>query len=306
MEPGKLREAWTAIRSERPSAAQRDSAEHLGVTEAELVAAHCGETAVRLAPAWASLLFRMEQLGLLIGVTRTRDSVIEREGVYRRLEPRKEGLFVRDSGIDLCARLHAWRYGFAVTELTRRGVRQSLQFFDGAGASVHKAFLTHTSDRAAYDAVVDQFAHTDQRAAISVEPPARPRDVRPSPRDRGCHRLTTAGLLFALELAAARGVPLVLSVGNAGAVQRHSGVIQRVKTTSDWISVVDDALRLHVRSRALDSVWLIERTGPEGLVWRIVAFDHHGQLLIALRGTRTHGVRQFHRWWEIAQQLPRG
>ncbi len=55
--------AWQVLRNEQPRLRARDAAQHLGVSEAELLACRVGEDAVRLRPDWQELLPSLLALG---------------------------------------------------------------------------------------------------------------------------------------------------------------------------------------------------------------------------------------------------
>lgn len=171
-------------------ARHRDIAVELGISEAELVAAHAGLQlldgavleAVRLRQAWPELIASAETLGEVMALTRNASCVHEKTGVYRHASHTSQIGVVLGGEIDLRLFYRQWAHGYAVREVSEQGVQRSLQFFDGAGHAVHKIFLKAQSDMAAYDALVARFAASDQRPGVCVQtaslPPAELPDAK--------------------------------------------------------------------------------------------------------------------------------
>ncbi|HAD87375.1 MAG TPA: hemin-degrading factor [Rhodospirillaceae bacterium] len=173
-----LREAYAALKAEKPEMRVRDAARDLSVSEGELVAAAVGDSVVRLAGEAEAVLGALEPLGEVMALTRNENCVHERKGVYMggqfsRHGAMAMGLFVNPD-IDLRLFMNHWAHCFAVTEETRIGPRKSLQFFDKAGGAIHKIYLTDKSETAAYDALVAERRDADQTpgmAVVAYDPP---------------------------------------------------------------------------------------------------------------------------------------
>ena len=170
-----LKLRWRDFQTEHPQVRIRDAAQRLGVSEAQLVATGCGESATRLSAegreqGWGAVIARLPALGRVMALTRNEHCVHERKGLYREV-----GIFgtmgsVVGPDIDLRFFLNRWHSGFAVREESAHGPRASLQFFDRDGAAVHKVYLQPESDRAAFESVVADFRGADQSAEQAVEP----------------------------------------------------------------------------------------------------------------------------------------
>jgi len=179
---GSLHQRWTELREHQAGLRARDAASRLGVSEAELIASGCGETAVRLdMQDPGRLIESMAPLGEVLALTRNEHVVIEKTGPLEHVEVYRGhgvGSVVGDA-IDLRLYLQHWVRGFAVADSGRKGLRRSLQFFDARGVAVHKVFLTDQSDQEAFDRLVSEFADEDQTpgVAVSAHPPAA--SVRP-------------------------------------------------------------------------------------------------------------------------------
>lgn len=158
-------------RSENPKMRERDLAMHLGITEAELLAAHIGQGVTRISATVADVLPSLEMLGEVMSLTRNESVVHEKVGVYESAKTTvgPQHALILGGDIDLRIFPSRWAYGFAVEKTDEEGgVRRSLQFFDAAGDAVHKVHLRPNSDVAAYEALVGELQLDDQSSAISV------------------------------------------------------------------------------------------------------------------------------------------
>jgi putative hemin transport protein len=168
----------------------RDVAAALGVSEAELLAAHMdapedGLRAWPLRSAWGELLKALPALGEVMALTRNDSCVHEKVGTYEDVQAEGDapamGL-VLGPDIDLRVFFSAWSVGFAVHERVADGSRPdqlSLQFFDASGAAVHKIFARPGRTQAqAWQALVERFAMPAAALSWRVQPAASP----PPPR----------------------------------------------------------------------------------------------------------------------------
>ena len=136
----------------------RDAAQHLGVTEMELLTVSPDmEKVTYLGSDYEAILGKIEGLGKVMGLTRNESVVHERKGVYSNYEQMNQfvGLFVNPD-IDLRMFTSNWKYIFAVEFLSRGKLRRSIQFFDNRGEAIHKIYLTPKSNEAAFDTLVQK------------------------------------------------------------------------------------------------------------------------------------------------------
>jgi putative hemin transport protein len=144
--PAEIRRA----RSDKPRMRERDLAAEIGISEAELVAASCGEGTVRIEPRVDRLLAGLEAAGEVMALTRNESAVHEKIGVYDKVVTGKHNALVLGEDIDLRIFPKAWAHGFAVEKRDGEDIRRSLQFFDAAGEAVHKVHLRPASNLYAY------------------------------------------------------------------------------------------------------------------------------------------------------------
>jgi putative hemin transport protein len=176
-EPNQLvRTAFANMRRNGPRR-HRDIAKILSISEAELLAAHCGEVspqeivtleATRLSHQWPEQISTLETLGPLMSLTRNASCVHEKTGVYQPVTQTGDIGIVLGEAIDLRIFYNTWHLGFAVIEKTARGLQHSIQYFDRYGVAVHKVFLLPESHITAFADFKNRFAEQEQSSNVSV------------------------------------------------------------------------------------------------------------------------------------------
>lgn len=163
------------LRQQEPKIRALDAAQKLGVSEGELLAARVASNeAIRFRDEPQAILEALEQLGVVMALTRNAHCVHERKGVYTNGSfsshgAMKMGLFVNPD-IDLRLFMDHWQYCFAVCEQIDGDVpRKSLQFFDKSGVALHKVYLTPKSNKRAYAELVERFTAVIQSTYIEIE-----------------------------------------------------------------------------------------------------------------------------------------
>ncbi len=308
-----------------------------GVSEAERVAFSCGRGVTRLACDWGTLLGMLPALGQVVAVTRNGRAVLERRGVYGRVQLMGTTALVLNRAVDLRVVLERWQLGFAVDE----GRRQSLQFFDCSGTPVHTVVLGPTSNREAYDALVARCANPDQSTEQRVVPRPAPPPTRPDAeinlmvlraawgalqdahdfaallRTFGATRLQAlrlAGPEFAYRVAPASlhsvlarvakaGTPIRVVVANSGAVQVHSGPVRHIETRAHWLMVSDPDLQFRVRADRIASAWVVSKPARGGLTTSLELFDADGENIALLFGARDVNESDPESWRSVVGRL---
>lgn len=161
-------------KAENPTQRDRDLAQSLGITEAQLVAAHVGthdgQHVTRINPHPDQLMPAASRLGEVMALTRNASAVHERVGTYGEYRSGPHASMVLGKEIDLRIFARHWVHGFAIEQETDKGIRRTLQVFDAAGDAVHKIFLRDTSNHDAWADVVGDLTVEDQSEAIAIEP----------------------------------------------------------------------------------------------------------------------------------------
>ncbi|HLT30983.1 MAG TPA: ChuX/HutX family heme-like substrate-binding protein [Myxococcaceae bacterium] len=332
---------WQQLRKETPRLRQRDAAHQLGVTEAELVAAHVGTTATRLDTRWVEFLEGMEPVGPVTGLTRNPDVVIEATGTIRNVDIGKMMGVVLDEGLDLRVFLASWHVGFALVEETARGPRHSVQFFDTSGTAIFKMFLREESDVSALQALVARHRAENQSpvqelgtlAALPEEKPDAGIDVEgfltawDGLKDThdffGMLRKFGVTRTQALRLAESRWtvpvapdayrplltllsetqLPFMTFVGNRGMIQIRTDVARRVKEVGAWFNILDPHFNLHIREAGLTQAWIVRKPTVDGIVTGVEFFNAQGDLQVTFFGKRKPGIPEDEAWRALVKTL---
>lgn len=342
LKPGlSLRAAWDELKARQPIR-QRDAADLLGVSEAELVASRVGDGGVtRLAGDLRYVLKAAPTLGRVMALTRNDACVHEKIGVYEKLGVDSLVGIALGEDIDLRLFFSHWKHGFAVTEASPRSTLKSLQFYDGAGQAVHKVFLKDGADHDAYERLVAEFRAPDQSPEVVVAP--RPPRWHEQPDDlvdtaslrqawanlRDTHEffwllkrfgvtrtqaLRFAGYDFAypvpldsarrlIEHVAASALPIMVFVGNPGCIQIHTGPVHNVKVMEPWLNVLDPGFNLHLRVDCIASSWVVRKPTVDGVVTSLELFDDAGETIAMLCGKRKPGLPEMSEWQSTIERL---
>ncbi|TPN48244.1 MULTISPECIES: hemin-degrading factor [unclassified Mesorhizobium] len=330
-------------RTENPKTRERDLAAQLGISEAELVAAHCGDAFVRIEPRVNDLLTGLEAVGEVMALTRNGSAVHEKIGVYDKVVTGNHNAMVLGENIDLRIFPKVWAHGFAVEKRDGDEIRRSLQFFDAAGEAVHKVHLRPASSLYAYQKLVASLESSNQDPTIDISGPISEENEASAAtanlddlRDRWS-RLTDVhqffGMLKTLKLSrrqavrmvgqdyawlldnnavqamfhhAAQGeMPIMCFVGNRGCIQIHSGPVKSIKPMGPWLNVLDETFHLHLRTDHIHEVWAVRKPTKDGHVTSLEVYAADGSMIIQFFGKRHEGESERDDWRFLAENLPR-
>jgi putative hemin transport protein len=324
-----------------------DAAQRLGISEAELVEAKqvSGATRpLRRDAEWgfAALLEGLVGLGELMCLTRNEHAVHERYGEFDNVNIGKVMGLVLNREIDLRIFMNRWAFGFLIEEELSSGLRVSLQFFDKSGVAVHKIFPTKNTDRAGFDALVEQWIDTNADKIQTVAADAFDADRPDDDIDQTAMRadwekmtdvheffgmlkkhkvgrlqslrlvgddmawqVPTEAVTWALERSAEAKLPIMVFVGNNGCIQIHTGEIENIKTMGPWINVMDEKFHLHLRQDKVAQAWVVRKPSKDGFVTSLEAFDENGQSFFLMFGERTEGEAERDKWRILLDGLGR-
>jgi putative hemin transport protein len=330
-------------RADNPKMRERDLAAQLGISEAELVAAHCGDGALRIEPRVNDLLTGLEAVGEVMALTRNESAVHEKIGVYDKVVTGTHNAMVLGEQIDLRIFPKIWAHGFAIEKRDGDEIKRSLQFFDGSGEAVHKVHLRAGSDVHAYRKLVATLAFADQRQTVDLEtsdndqPEASDTAAGVDDLRERWSRLTDVhqffGMLKALKLgrqqavrmvgadyawlldpdalgamlhhAAAGDIPIMCFIGNRGCIQIHSGPVKAIKPMGPWINILDETFHMHLRTDHVRELWAVRKPTSDGHVTSLEAYDASGNMIIQFFGKRHEGEDERGDWRFLAEHLPR-
>ncbi|WP_274426042.1 hemin-degrading factor [Chelativorans sp. YIM 93263] len=330
-------------RADNPKMRERDLARTLGISEAELIAAHCGVSATRIEPRVPEFLNGMEAVGSVMALTRNESAVHEKIGVYENASASERNAIVLGKDIDLRIFPKQWAHAFAVEKRVEDTTRHSLQFFDEAGDAVHKVHLRPESNFEAYRALVDKLISPNQEPGITVQPIST--DGKAEEADGSVSEVLRerwskmqdvhqfVGILRTLNLtrrqavhlvgeefawpldgvsvpvmferAAEQETPIMCFVGNRGCIQIHSGPVANVKPLGPWLNVMDPTFHLHLRLDHLMELWAVRKPVKEGHVTSLEAYDANGRMVIQFFGKRHEGQDELADWRTLMEDLPR-
>ncbi|WP_095205071.1 hemin-degrading factor [Mesorhizobium carmichaelinearum] len=335
--PDEIRRA----RKDCPKIRARDLAAQLGISEAELVAADCGLSSLRINPRVNDLLTGLEAVGEVMALTGNESAVHEKIGIYDNVLTGNHHALVLGDDIDLRIFPKAWAHGFAVEKRDGCDIRRSLEFFDVAGEAVHKVHVRPAANLYAYQKLVAELESANQepilsvKAVVGAEVPDQVAtvddlrdhwsqltdvhqffDMLKALKLSRCQAMRMVGRDFAWSLdKAAVGamfkhvveaeMPIMCFVGNRGCIQVHSGPIKSLKPIGPRINVLDETFHLHLRTHHIREVWAVRKPAREGHVTSIEAYGADGKMIIQFFGTRKEGERERDDWRLLAEELPR-
>jgi putative hemin transport protein len=325
---------YAELREAHPHMHTRDAAERIGVSEAELVAALPGAT--RLRAPYGRVLREMPALGRVKTMTRNDQVVMERWGVFEEVEA-GEGPMGQVVGADIDLRLFfgQWGLGLYLVESGARGDRHSFQFFDRQGDSIHKIYAESPEVERAFaelaarerDLGAEPFVPVPAAKAETIEALSDSElerfhagwDAMQSTHEFfGLLRRTRLERVRALELAGAErarevdagalrtvlhgvamaGEPIMVFVGNRGAIQIYTGLVEHVVDTGGYLNVLDAGFNLHVRDGGVARAFVVRKPTADGVVSSLELYDANGENVALVFSKRKPGQVEAESWRE--------
>jgi putative hemin transport protein len=334
-----LAQRWAELKAGTPHLRARDAAERLQVSEAQLVDSQVGQTARRLKPDWPEVFAALPRLGRVMALTRNEEAVHERRGAYEPARFEGHVGLVLGAEIDLRIFLTHWKVLFALEEPGRKGLMRSLQVFDAHGTAVHKIYAEEATDLEAWQALVQHLAMAapeprDVAPAVAKTAPknaevdrdafladwaalqdtheffgflkrhkVEPTEAFRLSEGRFTTQLSAQGTNDLLSRASARGVPIMVFVGNPGLIQIHTGQVARIERMGPWLNVLDPDFNLHLREDRIGETWLVRKPTADGIVTSVEVFNREGGRIATFFGKRKPGEPELSAWRELAEEL---
>ena len=329
------------LRALHPQMRERDFARIHSISEAELVAAEVGRSAIRLKVDLEVLLNGLTAAGEVMALTRNESAVHEKIGPYEKVVMGPMASMVLGERIDLRIFPQRWAFGFAVEKAGEEGaVRRSLQFFDAQGNAVHKVHARPATNIEAWEILVGNLRHPEQTDTIVVTPAPVAADTgQPAGvaelRERWAALTDTHQFfpmlkalrlprLLALEMVgedyawqldhaavqalfdgvAGTGLPIMVFVGNGGCIQIHAGPIANTRAIGPWLNVMDETFHLHLRLDQVVSAWAVRKPTANGHVTSVELYDANRELIIQFFGKRQEGTDERSAWRALVERLP--
>lgn len=317
------------IRAARQSSTEqrdRDFAEQIGISEAQLVAAFCGYGSTKVDAHPDMTMPLAQSFGEVMALTRNVSCVHEKKGAYANYHPGNHAAMILTEDIDLRIFPSHWKHAFLVEKPVKSGLRRSLQVFDAAGDAVHKIFLSDDSDHTAFESCLNKNALQDQSTALQLVP-RTPQEKPKSREDKvdvlrsewrrltdthqflrlvsklkmnrlGAYRIAGAPFARSLTLQSINdlfdalkhsGTEVMLFVGNKGCIQIHTGPVQMLKPMGPWLNVMDPRFNLHLRRDHITEVWAVDKPTQRGMARSVEAFSSDGTLVFQVFGVPKEG-----------------
>ncbi len=338
-----LRQSYEKYIAQHPKTRQRDVARALYVSEAALVDEQICLQSIRLKPDCASIIEDLPKLGYIMTLMRNEFAVHERKGIYQNVRIKGPmGLVIaEDRKIDLRLFLSQWQYAYAVRETLDSGDRYSLQFFNKAGVAIQKIFLQKESDLQQYQWLISHYTHENQFSQIQFENTAVVRDLaddadvnqeelvqdwkkmtdvhqfigmlRRHNVDRQqafrlvgtefAEEFSTKKMELLLEQIMERKISIMCFVGNQGAIQIHTGIINKVKAIGPWLNILDPEFNLHLLETGIAAAWVVRKPTADGIITSIELYDAEGAQIVQFFGERKEGQPENIHWQRLAESV---
>ncbi|NRB32883.1 MAG: hemin-degrading factor, partial [Rhizobiaceae bacterium] len=300
-------------RANNPGLRERDLANKLDISEAEFVAAWCGDGSRRLALDMDGLFGKLSSVGEVMALTRNEGAVHEKIGVFENYYGGGHASMMLGEQIDTRMFPKHFVHAFEVRKEVEGEVKHSIQIFDAAGDAVQKIHARAGTDMDAWSALLKALVHEDQTPGVSIVPapaPIRHHDpvgVTQELRSRwekmtdthqfvviirklGLSRLQACQIIgkdFAwpveprsvetmLHESVQEALPIMCFVGSRGCIQIHSGPIENVKPMGPWLNVMDKTFHLHLRMDHIHEAWVVRKPTDKGHVTSVEAYDDKG------------------------------
>lgn len=334
-------ETILALREEKKELRDREFARSIGISEAELVAAHCSTgSASPLLVDVPLLLEEGPKLGEIMALTRNESAVHERIGRFEKIFPGKQ-VSMTLGEIDLRIFQDNWKFGFVRQMNVHGRMVNSLQFFDAFGEAVFKLYPEEGTDLAAWDALIALLRQDAPSADIEVKPTPSPashdsgnldieefrsrwsnmtdvhqlhgilqemkisrHDAVKYVGDEFANELERNAVELMLDGAIANSVPIMCFVGNHGCIQIFTGKVQNTKTVGEGFNILDDKFHLHLLTSGIDRVWHVRKPTSDGHVSSLEVFDSNGEMIIQFFGERKEGQSERQDWRALLENLP--
>ena len=337
-----LKERWQSLLIEKPKIRIRDAAADLGTSEAELLATRCGTDVTRLSGDWSQFIKDLSTLGRVMCLTRNENAVHERYGEFLKTDFFHGMGQVVGPDIDLRLFMDHWKMGFAVTDQTPEGERQSFQIFDASGEAVHKVYQKE-SNYGGYGVILNKYRSADQGCAQSVAAAPLPRPELPDAeidvagfqqawlemkdthaffmlmgkfrvsREQALRlapegyalRVSLSSTKEMLEAASGSGTPIMVFIGNRGCLQIHTGPVTNIKMFgTEWLNVLDDDFNMHLREPAIAGAWVVKKPTVDGNVTSLELYDQAGNNVALFFGKRKPGEPEDPAWRQMVARFP--
>lgn len=338
-----LKQAWNELKLSEPTLRIRDAASKLGTSEAQLLATGIDENVIRLNENFSDQLLEFPKLGRVMSLTRSEGCVLEHKGTFQKIEMHQAGpnkIATVIGPIEQRVFFAGWKFGFAVTTETPRGIMKSLQYFDKEGAAIMKIYLQENSNAEAYEELVRINTATEQTAQLELEAFPTPQyttrqeldyqgfstdwetmkdthdffgmlrkyklnrlDAVKWIDDKWAYPVDRLSARTVVEKAAETQLPIMIFAGNKGNIQIHQGKVRTVRQMGEWLNVLDPDFNMHLNENVVESAFVVHKNTEDGLVSALELFDSEGEMVAQFFGLRKPGLPQKPEWKALLDSL---
>ncbi|WP_114749532.1 hemin-degrading factor [Pleomorphovibrio marinus] len=341
MEISTLKKNWEKLKAENQAIRIRDAARALGVSEASLLCTSLGNGVTRLEGSWPEILLACKGLGKVMSLTRSEGCVLEHKGTFQKISlhgkaPQQIATVI--GPIEQRVFFKAWKFGFAVTQTTPRGIMESLQFFDQEGTAVIKIFLQEKSNRDVYQQILNTYKHPTQSPYLEEIPfeeetYAKEIDKEAFAQDweqmkdthdffgmlkkhkiqrldalkwignKWAYQVDRLSVRKILDVASSTKLPIMIFAGNKGNIQIHQGKVRTIRQMGNWLNVMDPDFNMHLNEEVVETAWVVHKNTEDGIVSAIELFDEKGEIVAQFFGLRKPGLPQNEAWRKLVESL---
>jgi len=296
---------WRQFRDADPFMTLATAAYRLEVVEAELVAALCGDGALRLDGPFADAVRVFPALGRVRAVTRNAHATIETRGTY---PPPEVGCAGVAGEIGARFFFEQWDYGYALDPAVAEG-ETALVFYDERGRSVHEVHAETETRRDALARLIDVHASFDQSAGEEIVF-ASPRMLAPRTdlsawlrQAEDARPVALGSLADLLDEIRREALPVSLAVRSPGVVQRFSGLMHDVSAAGSTVVVEAPWVRVCVTPKGIAEAWVVRTPSLDGPATSLELLDASASVVLSVSGARWPGKPEPAPWRELLERL---
>lgn len=97
-------------------------------------------------------------------------------------------------------------------------------------------------------------------------------------------------------------IPILISMGNGAVLQTHQGLIHKVSSKGNWISILGSESSLHLQENGIYSVWIVKQPSMNGMHISMELFNQSGDVLTIISGSELRGISQC-KWHKLIEQI---
>lgn len=97
-------------------------------------------------------------------------------------------------------------------------------------------------------------------------------------------------------------IPILMSMGNGAVLQTYQGLIHKISSKGNWISILDGESSFHLQEERIHHVWIVKKPSINGMHISMELFDQSGDVLAIFSGADVGGISQC-KWRKLVEQI---